>query len=70
MGTDIIDGVRQSTRVRRLEKAFSCANDFVLITAEQMEEIFEEIEQVFATLEDAATQMDIPLDPYLPEPCS
>ena len=68
LGSELVDGMRRSSRVRRLEKAYACANDFEIIKAEQMNQSFDEIEEVFSALDDAAKTMDVPLDPYLPEP--
>ena len=68
LGSELVDGMRRSSRVRRLEKAYACANDFEIIKAEQLNQTFDEIEEVFSALDEAAKTMDVPLDPYLPEP--
>ena len=70
LGLELVDGIRRSARVRRLENALACADDFAVMTADQIEQTFEELEEIFSTLETAAKDLDLPLDPYLPEPRS
>ena len=62
---------RRSARLRKLENAFSsCTTSSSIAINEQILDIFDENESIFSTLEKAAQELDIPLDPYLPEPKS
>lgn len=63
-GTQIIDGIRRSSRVNN-ESSFSLNED---LKHEQMYLAFQEIEHVFQLIDDAAAALDIPIGPYLPEP--
>ena len=69
--SDSLNGKRRSARLRKLENAFSSSiNNFSITMNEQILDTFDEIESIFSTLENAAQELDVPLDPYLPEPKS
>ena len=73
MGSQTIDGVRKSTQVRNKKSENASFVDIADMELEKLERIlqtFGENEAVFTTLTEAAKEIDVPLDQYLPEPQS
>ena len=74
LGSQIIDGTRRSTRLKHSAQALQALSskfdDIDLLKAEHLMQALAEGESIFQTLDIAALDLDIPLDPYLPEPRS